>query len=283
MKKIKSSVFALLSATALLFSSCLGDSNYTPSIGCTGSPTFGMGSEVLLDNGVVVSLSGVDPTALMDIDRIFVYGQVTGENTDLQNIKPGDKVSIIPQVAVEMEAIKKIEEEEFADKNLTEVETLNWFTFDYQYNAINGYMNFSITGDCYSKKNSNTEDNKSDSYTLVEPYYYIAVTRIDAQAKIVDLLFGYDNRKSECAGEDGKPKEGYAINQNVALPPLYFNTTSLYRELDEAGLSDDDTITFNVYTASKDKETGKIEKEQISLSNVAIQKLLLKRTYGGGY
>ena len=79
MRKVKTSVLAMLSVVALLFSSCLGDSDYAPSIGCTGKPLGSLSADVKLDNGVIVTLSGISATTLMDIDRMYVYGQLTGE------------------------------------------------------------------------------------------------------------------------------------------------------------------------------------------------------------
>ena len=93
----------MLSAATLLFSSCLGDSEYTPTLGFTGTPMGDLSSTVLLDNGLQVMLSNVSAAELMNVDRIYVYGQVTDENIDFDQLKPGDKVTIVPQAAIVMD------------------------------------------------------------------------------------------------------------------------------------------------------------------------------------
>lgn len=280
MKKIKNSVCALLSATALLFSSCLGDSDYTPTIGCTGTP-YGIGSEILLDNGITVSVSNVEPTALMNEDRVFVYGQLAGESAELEEIKPGDKITITgscyPMEEIEPISEAATEEEAFASVKLTEVGSFNWFAMGGSiFNALNGYMNFALYGDCYTKK-AGSGSSSSDNYTLVTPNYYMYISKVDKEAKIVDLVFGYDNRKDECVDENGKLKDGYSFNENVLLPFLFFDVRSLYYEFED--LADEDMIVFNVYTATKDKD-GKLEKDKVDLSYTSIPKSALKRTYG---
>ena len=147
------------------------------------------------------------------------------------------------------------------------------------FNALNGYMNFTLVGDCYSRNNSGSGTSSSNSNTLVTPNYYIYVGRVDAQAKIVDLYIGFDNRESECVEENGDPKTGYSLNTNISFY-LSFDTTSLYSQLDSEGISDDESVTFNIYTVEK-ADDGTIETEKVSSSwdFTNIQKLLLKRTY----
>lgn len=284
MKKIKSSVVAMLSAVTLLFSSCLGDSEYTPTIGCTGVP-YGLGASVMLDNGVIANLSGFSSTDLMNVNRVFVYGQLTGESANLEQIQAGQEIDLIPQVAVELDELETITntgetvENAFADYNLTTINNLGWFTMNNVFNALNGYMNFTLVGDCYSRNNSGSGTSSSNSNTLVTPNYYIYVGRVDAQAKIVDLYIGFDNRESECVEENGDPKTGYSLNTNISFY-LSFDTTSLYSQLDSKGISDDESVTFNIYTVEK-ADDGTIETEKVSSSwdFTNIQKLLLKRTY----
>ena len=97
----------MLSAVTLLFSSCLGDSEYTPTIGCTGVP-YGLGASVMLDNGVIANLSGFSSTDLMNVNRVFVYGQLTGESANLEQIQAGQEIDLIPQVAVELDELETI-------------------------------------------------------------------------------------------------------------------------------------------------------------------------------
>ena len=250
MRKIKSSVLAMLSAAVLLFSSCLGDSDYTPSYGGLGTPLGDMSSSVMLDDGVTVTLSGISATELMNIDRIFVYGQLASGYEDIEQVQKGDKIGIVPQYALVLD----------------EVEELGGI-----FNASNGYMNFTIVGDCYTKISTSSG---STTETMVSPYYYLHVSRVDTDAKIVDLELGYDNRASECTDTEGKLKDGYMLRQNTSFP-IYFDTTSLYNQLD--GLDDEDTITFNIYKVEKEDD-GHIEKVQVNLSYTSIQKGALKRT-----
>lgn len=273
----------MLSAVTLLFSSCLGDSEYTPTIGCTGVP-YGLGASVMLDNGVIANLSGYSATDLMSVDRVYVYGQLTGESADLEQIQAGTKIDVIPQFAIKLDELETINgetvESAFADRNLSEVDNMSWFTMNNVFNALNGYMNFTLIGDCYVRNASGSGSSSStNSYTVVAPYFYVYVGRVDTQAKIVDLYIGFDNRKSECVGEDGKLNDGYAAQNNMSFY-LSFDTTSLYNQLDRDGISDDESVTFNIYKVEK-SDDGTIDTDKVSSSwqFTSIQKLLLKRTY----
>lgn len=277
MRKVKTSVLAMLSVVALLFSSCLGDSDYAPSIGCTGKPLGSLSADVKLDNGVIVTLSGISATTLMDIDRMYVYGQLTGEDANLETINPGDKVTITPNFYVTLSKAQSfLEDASWSDLNLSEMESLNWFSPDgYSLvNALNGYMNFMTTGMAYAKKNESSSSSSSDSYTLLTPRYYVKVKRLDTSNKIVDLVLGYDNRSSECLDENGKLKEGYISQKSTFC--FYFDTYELYTYLN--GIADEDAVTFNIYKVQKNSK-GEYEEVKVSMNYASIQKGYLKRTY----
>ena len=273
MRKIKSSVLAMLSAAVLLFSSCLGDSDYTPSYGGLGTPLGDMSGSAMLDDGVIDTSSGILDMELMNIDRIFVYGQVTSEYKDVEQVQKGDKIAIVPQYALVLDEVEELQgENSFENVELSDIDELSWFTvLGGIFNASNGYMNFTIVGDCYTKTSTSSG---STTETMVSPYYYLHVSRVDTDAKIVDLELGYDNRASECTDTEGKLKDGYMLRQNTSFP-IYFDTTSLYNQLD--GLDDEDTITFNIYKVEKE-DNGRIEKNKVNLSYTSIQKGALKRT-----
>lgn len=265
----------MLSAVTLLFSSCLGDSEYTPTYGLTGRPLGDLSSSVMLDNGVIATLSGVSATDLMTVDRLFVYGSLAGESAELEQVAPGDKITITPNAIIPMDEMELLTDENpYQDLNLSEIGSLSWYNYIMNINAINGYIYFMITGDCYMKKSESSSSNSNTSWNTVAPNFYINVERVDTNAKIVDLVIGFDNRETECT-EDGELKDGYTKQQNT-LFALYFNASSLYNQLE--GLTDEDTVTYNIYKAEKDND-GEVDKEQISLSFTGIQKGALKRNY----
>lgn len=267
----------MLSAATLLFSSCLGDSEYTPTIGCTGVP-YSYGARVRLDNGVIVNLSGFSSTDLLGVDRVYIYGQLSGDDADLEQLEVGQEVTVVPQMAIELELLEDITdygdtmEDAFTGCNLSDVSSMSWFTMNNIFNALNGYMNFTLIGDCYSQTSSS-----SSTTTLVSPNFYVYVDNIDTQSNSVDLYIGFDNRESECVGDDGEVNDGYNYNQNVSFY-LSFDTTYLYYQLDD--LSDDDSITFNIYKVEK-ADDGTIEASKVSSSwqYTSIQKSYLNRSY----
>ena len=99
----------MLSAAVLLFSSCLGDSDYTPSYGGLGTPLGDMSSSVMLDDGVTVMLNNISATELMNIDRIFVYGQLASGYEDIEQVQKGDKIAIVPQYALVLDEVEELQ------------------------------------------------------------------------------------------------------------------------------------------------------------------------------
>lgn len=271
MKKIKFSVLTLLSVIALTFSSCLGDSDNTQYYGGIGN-VGSLGSQIVLDNGVVLTLSGISSTELMNYDRVYAIGEVVkeeGQDVDIYNLKPGDKVTIIPMQGTTglLNVDWKSSEDELQGENLGTIDSFGWF-MNYTYG--NGYMNFLLQADCIYKKGDS-----STSATLVEPDFYMCASRVDASAKIVDLIFGYDNHAKDDQYTDDTTSSG--LKEDYGTTTSYFGLTlnmrSLYTQLKNAGLSDDDEVVFNFYKAEK-RESGsteEYEKTKVDMSYTTVK------------
>lgn len=241
MKNFKLSMLVMLSAIAMTFTSCLGDGDNTQYVMGTGTVS---SSAVILDNGLTLKSSVWGNTAVDD--RIYVYASVPGDEyeTAIDNLQAGKSASVnlenIYQAGVCIEG--DLEEPADFDQTLvsetvSEMESLSWLSYG---SFGNGYMNFSIKANWYTKTANNTTTN-------VMPYITLMVKDFDATAKKLELVVVYDNRKAECVDAEGKADEtkGYKLVSGGELP-VSVDVTDLYYKMKSANLTDEDKIDLSI-------------------------------------
>lgn len=242
MKNFKLSMLVMLSAIAMTFTSCLGDGDNTQYVMGTG--TVSSSSAVILDNGLTLKSSVWGNTAVDD--RIYVYASVPGDEyeTAIDNLQAGKSASVnlenIYQAGVCIEG--DLEEpadfdQTLASETVSEMESLSWLSYG---SFGNGYMNFSIKANWYTKTANNTTTN-------VMPYITLMVKDFDATAKKLELVVVYDNRKAECVDAEGKADEtkGYKLVSGGELP-VSVDVTDLYYEMKSVNLTDEDKIDLSI-------------------------------------
>ncbi len=270
MKKTKISFLLLMAVVATFFSSCLGDDDNSYPIYGTGTVTNEFNSEVTLDNGLIVSLSGLNSSTLASVERIFIAGTVADETYKGEQLNPGDRLTVIPQQWLSLYDVESWNNDSEEDKKWKDFDNFSWFS-----GYGNGYINLAMSAECILK-------NENSSSSLQEPDFYYYIDNIDKDAKIVKIVLGYDNRKESFLKENNTDlKDGY-VARTLQLA-FSLSTSRLYSRLtNEFGLSDDTNITIRFYKEYVGSN-NQVEKEELSLSPNSFKIEYLKRQYGGGY
>ena len=249
MKNFKLSMLAMLSVIAMTFTSCLGDGDNTQYV--TGTGSVSTSSSIVLDNGLTLKTNALNLTMY---DRVYIYASVPGDEYEaaIAKLQNNDKTASVNLENIYQAGVCTKGEYEKPDNyadylaamTTSEVESLSWLSFG---SFGNGYMNFSIKAEWYTKTVDKTESPVTIDVELLQKTF-------DASAKKLELVLVYNNHKAECVDTEGKLKDGYKLITGYEIP-VSVDVEDIYYEMQGAGLRDEDKIELSVlYVTGEDRE-----------------------------
>ncbi len=272
MKKIRLSVITLLTVMIVSLSSCLGDGDSTYPVYGTGH--MGSLSQVVLDNGVRLNVTNISSSAdLSGYDRVYIAGTIVEEGYKGEAVSPGQSLSVeASQIGQFFKSEWKSSENDLEEEYLSDFDSFKWFTYG---GVGNGYMNFELVGTILFYSN----DGKSE---VIEPTTYVNA-QVNPGGKRVDLTIGFDNRRNDHKKDDNSSEleSGYYAQSNT-LFPVTIDMQEIYKQLSEAGLSDEDEVTFGfkkMYNLDNSGNKGESKTIDITPGQHAFKLGFLKNQY----